>query len=81
MNAYHGIPVIVHDVYSGANGYLASIEALEGTPFVGGDKWPVRTVFATVDLDELDHNECICNGFNQAGCPACRPQPTEEIPF
>ena len=66
------IPVIVLDYFVSGKIQYASIEALEGRPFVGGDKWPVRTCWATVpvaDLDiEVDDCTCLPNGD---ACPAC----------
>jgi hypothetical protein len=32
---------------------LASVKAIEGSPFIGGDKWPVSTPYATVKVAEL----------------------------
>lgn len=32
---------------------LAAVRALAGKPFVGGDKWPIQTEFATVRASEL----------------------------
>lgn len=48
------IPVEVLDVYRGADGKLAVVKALAGKPFIGGDKWPIWTEFATVSIALLD---------------------------
>jgi hypothetical protein len=32
---------------------LAAVRALAGKPFVGGDRWPVRTEYSTVEVNSL----------------------------
>ena len=51
---YQNMIVEVLDVYTdGAGVKLASVKAQDGQPFIGGDKWPIRTKFATVKVAEL----------------------------
>lgn len=45
--------VEVQDVYTVGGVKLASVKAVEGKPFVGGDKWPIRTEYGTVRADLL----------------------------
>lgn len=47
------IPVEVIDACECGGVKLACVQALEGKPFVGGDKWPVYTEFATVKAADL----------------------------
>jgi len=54
---YQNIVVEVLSVYTDGDGVKwASVEAQDGQPFIGGDKWPVRTKFATVKVEELSEN-------------------------
>ena len=66
------IPVEVLDYFVSGGIRYASIEALEGKPFMGGDKWPVHTPWATVKVADLDlePDECTCLPDGDA-CPAC----------
>ena len=50
---YKDTPVRILDAYNVGGVELATVEALEGTPFVGGDMWPVRTIRTIVRLDDL----------------------------
>ena len=46
---YDGIPVEVEDAFRSGAVLLVCIRTLDGSqPFVGGDKWPVRTDRKTV---------------------------------
>jgi hypothetical protein len=48
------VSVEILDVFDGPQGIkLACVRALDGKPFVGGDKWPVATSFATVPTSDL----------------------------
>lgn len=50
---YQSQQVEVLDVYTTGGRKYAAVKALEGRPFVGGDKWPVLTEWATAPADEL----------------------------
>jgi len=52
--SYQGHQVNVLDEFEMGGALLVAIEALEGKPFVGGDKWPVWTSFTTVRASELE---------------------------
>ncbi len=43
------VQVEVEDIYSP----LCTVRAISGKPFVGGDKWPVRTEFAVVQTSSI----------------------------
>jgi hypothetical protein len=45
--------VKINDKWEAGGIEHASIEAIQGTPFMGGDKWPVQTKFASVPASEL----------------------------
>jgi len=47
------VSVEIQDVFDSPEGKLAAVRALDGKPFVGGDKWPVATCFATVRASDL----------------------------
>ncbi len=47
------IEVEVLDTYEAGGVKYAAVKALEGKPFVGGDKWPVRTEFTVVEAAKL----------------------------
>jgi hypothetical protein len=47
------IPVEILDRFECGGVDLASVRALEGQPFVGGDTYPVRTEYATVKACDL----------------------------
>lgn len=47
------VSVEILDVFDSPEGKLASVRALDGKPFVGGDKWRVATCFATVPAADL----------------------------
>ena len=47
------VTVQVNDVFECGGEQLATVEALAGAPFMGGDKWPVRTRYATVKAADL----------------------------
>lgn len=49
----HEIPVSIEDVYEMGGVKLAVVKALDGQPFVGGDKWPIRGEYTTVKASEL----------------------------
>lgn len=46
-------PVEILDVYDMPNGKVASLRALQGKPFVAGDKWPVWSEWTTAPVAEL----------------------------
>jgi hypothetical protein len=54
---FKNIKVEVQDQYETGGILYASIKAWEGEPFVGGDKWPVKTAYTVVQVDELEHVE------------------------
>lgn len=65
------IPVEVLDYFVSGGIHYASVEALEGKPFVGGLKWAVRTPFSIVKVSDLTiEDECTCKPDGDA-CPAC----------
>jgi hypothetical protein len=81
------IPVEVTDYFVCGGVRLAVVKALEGHPFVGGDKWPVFTEYATVKVADLtiteDDQECHCVLPDQH-CPACIARAAamyQDIPF
>ena len=49
--------VEVLDVYEVGGVKLASVKALQGKPFVGGDKWPVASEWGTVKACELSKSQ------------------------
>lgn len=55
MTAYHNNrPVLILDVFTCGTRRLAAIVAIDGSqPYVGGNTYPVRTRYATVDVSEL----------------------------
>ena len=76
MNALYGnIEVKVEDVYPLTDGVpYASVKALHGKPFVGGDKWPIRSPWTTVPVEDLIllDSDCTCQPNDAQVCPACR---------
>jgi len=61
------VEVEILDVYPMGSQLMATVEAVQGKPFVGGDKWPVHTPYATVRFSELE-----CNCFlPEQSCPIC----------
>lgn len=57
--AYHpesntGVEVL--DTYTIDGVEMAAVRALHGKPFVGGDRWPVRTEYACLPVSELDQD-------------------------
>jgi hypothetical protein len=47
------IEVVVLDRYPCGGVELCSVRAAAGEPFVGGDKWPIKTAYATVKVADL----------------------------
>jgi hypothetical protein len=47
------VQVEILDVFDSPEGKLAVVQAVSGKPFVGGDKWPVATPYATVPAADL----------------------------
>lgn len=47
--------VEILDVYDYPEGKVASLRAVDGKPFIGGDKWPVRTEYTTAPIGELSN--------------------------
>jgi hypothetical protein len=47
------VPVITLDFFTCGGEQLAVVQSLSGKPFVGGNKWPVYTPFATVKVSDL----------------------------
>lgn len=45
--------VEIIDTFERSGRKLATVKAITGKPFVGGDKWPVFTEWATAPIDEL----------------------------
>jgi len=41
------------DVYTCGGVELASVKAISGKPFVGGDRWPIRTEYSILKTAEL----------------------------
>ena len=84
---YKDSPVEVLDVYTdGAKVKWASVRALEGSPFIGGDRWPIRTVYTIAKVEDLYFDDCTCV-LPEHSCSACRAtarevySPNNEIPF
>lgn len=50
---YQNQKVEVLDTYQAGGVNMASVKAIEGTPFVGGDKWAVKTEWATCPAADL----------------------------
>lgn len=71
MKTRKGIEVEILDTYEIGGVPMVAVEALDGTPFRGGDKWPVWTSFATMPADELIPDECECTPDGDA-CTSCR---------
>lgn len=73
----HGstIPVEVEiiDFFTCGGIRCASVEAVHGKPFVGGNKWSVWTPFTTVKVSDLiiEPDECHCC-LPEQSCPACK---------
>lgn len=51
---YQGIKIRVIDCFHTDREFLAVIEAMNGKPFVGGDKWPVTSSRTIVQVGELE---------------------------
>jgi hypothetical protein len=51
---YKSNKVEITDVYESGGIQYASVKACEGEPFVGGNKWPVRTAYTIAQVDELE---------------------------
>lgn len=88
---YQNHVVEISDVYEVGGVMLASIKAIDGKPFVGGDRWPIRTEYATVSAADLtpaepSPTECTCSpdGSGMA-CPSCSAHLAarypDELPF
>ena len=84
---YKDSPVEVLDVYTdGAKVKWASVRALEGSPFIGGDRWPIRTVYTIAKVEDLYFDDCTCV-LPEHSCYACSAtarrvySQDEEIPF
>ena len=84
---YKDSPVEVLDVYTdGAEVWWAAIRALEGSPFIGGDRWPIRTAYTTAKVEDLYFDDCTCI-LPEHSCGACRAtarrvySQDEEIPY
>jgi len=59
----------VLDEYHNSQGHkMMLVKALGEKPFVGGDKWPIRTEYGTCEEFET---ECGCV-LPEQSCPACR---------
>jgi hypothetical protein len=50
---YRNIQVEILDTYKAGNTKYVAVRAVEGKPFVGGNKWPTRTEYTTAEFDEL----------------------------
>ena len=69
---YRNIPVEILEVTKdGAGIRWAAIRALEGRPFVGGNKWLVNTAYKTVKIADLIFEECACV-LPEQSCSVCR---------
>lgn len=84
---YKQIPVEVLDITEdGAGIRWAVIKAITGRPFVGGNKWPTRTAYATAKVDDLTFDDCGCV-LPEHSCSVCRATARkvygdgDEIPF
>lgn len=63
--------VFIRDTYPVGPAMVCTVQALVGEPFVGGDKWPVRTNIAIFPLSEVIFEECSCVLPEQT-CSVCR---------
>jgi len=70
---YKSHPVTVESVYPVGpdNELRATVKAVEGAPFVGGDKWPIPSPWTIAPLSELQPAKCTCKPDGDL-CPACR---------
>lgn len=50
---YFDEPVEVLDTWDTPKGKYASVKAITGKPFIGGDKWPVHTEYTTTPITNL----------------------------
>jgi len=67
---------------------MVTITALDGKPYVGGDKWPVQTNHTTVRATDLNWpapNDCTCTPRDDVPCKFCQQHDicsdTDEIPY
>ena len=51
---YENTIVEVLDIFVCGGVALTVVRAIEGDPFVGGDRYPVRTPYATVKANDLE---------------------------
>ena len=51
---YKDEAVEILDRWTSGGQEFATVRAINGSPFVGGDKWPIRTPFANVKVEELE---------------------------
>ena len=80
------VAVEVLEYFVSGETHYASVVALKGKPFVGGNKWAVWTCWATVKVSDLiiEPDDCSCEVFGSA-CPACvaanKARYGDEFPF
>lgn len=84
-----GVMVEVESTFLSGPTRLAVIRALHGSPFVGGDRWPIPTDGKIIRADELHQvreisDDCECRPDRDA-CEYCRVMNSarwgDEIPF
>jgi hypothetical protein len=51
---YKNQEVEIHDRYTIGGVEYAAVKAIEGKPFMGGDRFPVKSAWATAKVDELE---------------------------
>jgi hypothetical protein len=66
---YRQTPIEILEVYEMGRLALVTVKAIEGKPFIGGDKWPVHTEYTTARVDDLEM-ECDCV-LPEQSCPVC----------
>jgi hypothetical protein len=50
---FKNVKVEIQDQYECGGILYATIKACEGEPFVGGDKWPIKTAYTICQVDEF----------------------------
>lgn len=53
---YENVQVEIVDTFRSGGIMMAVVHAMDGSePFVGGDKWPVRTDWSNIPIDRLSN--------------------------
>jgi len=72
-----GVAVEIQSTFISGSHRLAVVKALHGLPFVGGDRWPVRSDGKIVQAEQLHQvhqvaDECECRPDRDALCSLCQ---------